>query len=198
MLICEDKPGKIEEKAKGAQKAVKEKLKKMRSTGSEWMDIMMVKWGLYNEKGVLIGKDLSKAISGFSEEARNRLNSELNSSLIQSATPGGAYQSAKSKLQEIYANASPDKKAWIRQNAQKLLAGGEQTASALAEMGNKFKDATMEGAKKVGDTVNAATSYATTTITNSVSSMSGGGGGGSNKLLNEQTMDDIATGHVMY
>lgn len=104
------------------------------------------------------------------------------------------YRESKSKLTEMYANASPDKKQMIKQKIEGMLASGEITAKQLKEMGINLKDATMEGAKKIGDSVQSTAVYTANNISNSVSNMSGGDGGTSQKMLQEQTMDDIAMG----
>jgi len=107
------------------------------------------------------------------------------------------YNKNRAKLIEIYQKASPEKKAWIRQHSQELLAGGVQTANALKEMGIQFKDSATEAANKVAGSVVASSVNTSNNITNAVTQMgSGGGGGNQSKMMMEPTMDQISMGNV--
>jgi hypothetical protein len=109
------------------------------------------------------------------------------------------YRQGKGNIKEMWETASPEKKAWIRQNAERLLASGQITAEELKKMGIQIKDATLEGAEKVGNAVVSSAVHTTNNISNAVSNMTqGGGGGNSQRMMDESAMNDIASGHLQY
>ena len=109
------------------------------------------------------------------------------------------YRQGTGKLKEVWETASPEKKAIIKQQIDRLLATGEITKAELERMGIKLKDAASEAGDKVGQAVSTAAVYTTNNISNAVSTVnSGGGGGNAQKFLNEDTMDKISRGQIWY
>jgi hypothetical protein len=109
------------------------------------------------------------------------------------------YQAAKSKTKDFIENVAPEKKAMIRRQLESALASGEITVGELKKMGIKLKDATIEGAQKVGNAVAQTAVYTTNQVTNAVNNVNGGmgGGGDAQKFIQEKTMDDIARGDIL-
>ena len=106
------------------------------------------------------------------------------------------YRQGTGNLKEFWETATPEKKAWIRQNAERLLASGQVTAEELKKMGITIKDSALESAEKVAGSVVASAVNTTNNINSAVSQMSGGGGGNQSKMMMEPTMDQIAMGNV--
>jgi plasmid maintenance system antidote protein VapI len=109
------------------------------------------------------------------------------------------YQTGKSTTKEFLDTVAPEKKAMIRRQLESALASGEITVNELKKMGIKLKDATLEGASKVGNTVAQTAVYTSNQVTNAVNNVSGGGGNGNaSKFVQEKTMDEIARGDVLF
>jgi hypothetical protein len=108
------------------------------------------------------------------------------------------YRQGDTKLKEFWETSSPEKKAIIKRQAEQLLASGEVTAAELKRMGITLKDSAAENAEKVGKAVVSSAIHTTNNISNAVNNISGGGSGGSNKFIQEQTMDDIARGEMIF
>jgi hypothetical protein len=106
------------------------------------------------------------------------------------------YRQGAGAVKEFYETASPEKKAWIRQNAERLLISGQITADELKKMGISLKDATIKAADKVGDTVVSSAVSTTQHISTAVNQMGGGGGGANNKMMQEESMNEITMGKL--
>jgi hypothetical protein len=106
------------------------------------------------------------------------------------------YRQGPSAVKEFYETASPEKKAWIRQNAERLLASGQVTVGELKKMGISLKDATVKAADKLGDAVVTTAVNTTQHISTAVNQMGGGGGGANNKMMQEKSMDEITMGNL--
>lgn len=111
------------------------------------------------------------------------------------------YRQGTGKAKEVWETASPEKKAIIKQQIDRLLASGEITKKELERMGIKLKDAASEAGEKIGGEVGKAvivTSNAVSNAVNSVNTGSSSGGGGSSSFMQEKTMDDISRGDLWF
>lgn len=110
------------------------------------------------------------------------------------------YRQSKAQIKEMWNNAAtPERKAMVKRELETLLASGQITAAELERMGIKLEGATKEAGKGIEKTVAATGVYQTNNITETMSQTNvGGGGGNQQKFIQEQTMDDIAMGDVLF
>jgi len=183
-----DEPKNLLDKATVAGSDIKDKIV---SSGSLYTDILLTRAGLVDDNGnPLLGPALAEELKKWPVQGLQNLENMGLTGALKYA------QNSVSTVTDKLENMAPNRKAWIKRNADRLYANGIMTAEELQKLGIQIKDTVSETGEKVGGAVMSTAVSTTQNINNAVNSMTNGGGGGSNKFLQESTMDQIAMGDV--
>jgi len=209
--ITAEKAQELSEKYGGpAAKYMNRTLKQAIEYGQSFKDSMLTKEkvGELRDKAVTTAGDAKEVATSLWVSLKNWLSGgDEDLKLIGPKRPGGddlrligpKRHGSSGYAKEILENISPERKSWIRRNADRLFATGVYTAEELKKLGATLSEKVGEAGEKVGNAVNSSAAYTSTTISNAVSNVSNGGGGGNNNpFISDQAMTDVMFGHAMF